>query len=273
MSLVAIENVSRETPMLKLNARFLKSCCALVTAAIATGCSPSGRSTVEASHKTLRTTNGIFQNGIFQNGLTTNGIFQNGIFQNGIFQNGIFQNGIFQNGIFQNGIFQNGIFQNGIFQNGIFQNGIFQNGVWENGIFQNGIWQSGLSGDAAYLGNMLRSSSYARQLLQYIYSCAMPATTYDTTLDPDAGSCTPGGDVATECGADYACVDSRCVVPLTGSVGVGVNADGTTWGESGTCDESCQRRPRADLDARAGERPARPRAAVRQDSCRAGDHG
>src|SRR6266446_5758829 len=95
-------------------------------------------------------------------------------------------NGIWQNGLTTNGIWQNGIWQNGIWQNGIWQNGIWQNGIWQNGIWQNGIWQNGIAGDA------LRSSSYARQLLRYVYACAMPGTLdpnsgepiYGTTLDP-----------------------------------------------------------------------------------------
>ena len=37
-----------------------------------------------------------------------------------------------------------------------------------------------LTGDAAVPGDMLRSNPYLRQLLQYMYSCAMPPTTYDT---------------------------------------------------------------------------------------------
>src|SRR6187549_2925896 len=65
-----------------------------------------------------------------------------------------------------NGIWQNGLTTNGIWQNGIWQNGIWQNGIWQNGIWQNGIWQNGIQSE------MLKSSTYARQLLQYIYACA-----------------------------------------------------------------------------------------------------
>src|SRR5262249_37402515 len=61
-------------------------------------------------------------------------------------------------------------------------------------------------------------------------------------LDPNAG--------ALHCNAAGACDDpyyacdgatNRCVVPLHGAIGVGVNADGTTWARTGRCDESCQR--------------------------------
>jgi hypothetical protein len=187
-------------------------------------------------------------NGIWQNGLATNGIWQNGIWQNGIWQNGIWQNGIWQNGIWQNGIWQNGIWQNGIWQNGLTMNGIWQNGIWQNGIWQNGIWQNGIAGET------LRTSPYARELLQYIYACAMPGSldpstnpptaidprTYDATLDPNNGALTCSTN--TPCDDGYTCTsEGICVVPLTGAIGVGVNSDGTTWWGSGTCDEECQR--------------------------------
>jgi hypothetical protein len=233
-------------------------------------------------------TNGIWQNGFSTNGIWQNGIWQNGIWQNGIWQNGIWQNGIWQNGIWQNGIWQNGIWQNGIWQNGLGTNGIWQNGIWQNGIWQNGIWQNGLP------STTLQKSQYARQLLQYIYGCAMPApvcpagggqpiSDYDSQIDPNSPSiaCTPSStpcDVCPAPGADaggcglsqgscdpgYVCTPTyadagpanTCVVPLRGAIGVGINADGSTWwgqpapagstpdggpGSAGSCDESCQR--------------------------------
>ncbi len=118
------------------------------------------------------------------------------------------KNGIWQNGLTTNGIWQNGIWQNGIWQNGIWQNGIWQNGIWQNGIWQNGVWEGNL--DAR---EMLRTNPYAGKLLQYIYSCAMPAGA-TKVLDPAGAH-----------------------VELTGSIGLA-----PTWDtEGGTCDESCQR--------------------------------
>ena len=119
-------------------------------------------------------------------------------------------------------------------------NGIGQNGLTTNGIWANGIWANGLTGDAAVPGDTLRSSPYTRQLLQYIYSCAMPPTTYDTTLDPNNGTLTCSTSVP--CDFGYTCSSQgTCVIPLVGAIGVGINTDGTTWGSSGNCDESCQR--------------------------------
>ncbi|HVU52271.1 MAG TPA: HYR domain-containing protein [Polyangia bacterium] len=180
-----------------------------------------------------------------------------------------------------NGLWQNGLTTNGLWQNGLWQNGLWQNGLWQNGLWQNGLWQNGLSGDAALPGNMLRNNAYARQALQYIYECAMPAPTYDSTgaavtsyatsIDPNTkadgtGSipCTPPGDGGTDGGADagascdvgYECsTDGKCVIPLRGAIGLAINDDGTTWwgapapggatdtttGKWGQCDESCQR--------------------------------
>jgi hypothetical protein len=339
--------------MTKAMERVRWSCLALVfaIAGTAVGCSVPGTSTstgsaerTARSRQALATTNGLFQNGLFQNGLTSNGLFQNGLFQNGLFQNGLFQNGLFQNGLFQNGLAQNGLFQNGLFQNGLFQNGLFQNGVWENGLFQNGLFQNGLFQNGlfqnGFVATTLRASPYARELLQYIYACAMPGTLdpitntllsdptmYNATLDPnglpcttgdsgaeagDGGSdgggdsgaacpegticsaqgrcaipCTPpaggaatnlcaagdeadagdgGADGGTQCPDGYTCsAQGTCVIPLCGSIGLGINSDGTAWwGEAadgtfpdggsadaaspdggaglyGWCDESCQR--------------------------------
>jgi alpha-tubulin suppressor-like RCC1 family protein len=123
---------------------------------------------------------------------------------------------------------------------------------------------------------LLQSSLYLRELLQYIYQCAMPGaldpitntpnpTSYDTSLDPWGGTllCTPPGSS----GAGSACPDSTytctpqgtCVIPLNGAIGLAINADGSSWwgeaadgsfpdytksavgGLAGACDESCQR--------------------------------
>jgi alpha-tubulin suppressor-like RCC1 family protein len=182
-------------------------------------------------------------------GLTTsNGLAQNGLTTNGIWSNGIWSNGIWSNGIWSNGIWSNGIWSNGIWSNGIWSNGIWSNGIWSNGIWSNGIWSNGITGTEAVPGQVLRSSPYARQLLQYIYSCAMPAATYDTTIDPylpDSMPCSTAASGGPHCDAGYECIENKCVIPLRGAgangSGLGINADGTTWWETGKCDKSCQR--------------------------------
>jgi hypothetical protein len=157
---------------------------------------------------------------------------------NGLFQNGLTANGIWANGIWANGIWANGIWANGIWANGIWANGIWANGIWANGIWANGIWANGLT------GAQLRSSVYTRKLVQYIYACGMPGAatgnSYATTLDPNAGALKCS--ISTDCDDGYTCsAQGTCVVPLEGAIGVGVNADGSTWAATGTCDESCQR--------------------------------
>jgi hypothetical protein len=212
--------------MIETKARNRFFATALLLTAIALGCSSNKGGTPAPSRQSALA--------------TSNGLFQNGLTSNGLFQNGLFQNGLFQNGLFQNGLFQNGLFQNGLFQNGLFQNGLFQNGLWQGGFFSNSAWAKGLTGDAAFLGNTLRSSPYARQLLQYIYACAMPPTTYDASLDPNGGTLSCSSTQA--CDFGYECNSSNvCVVPLRGNIGVGINADETSWGASGKCDETCQR--------------------------------
>jgi hypothetical protein len=229
--------------------------CALVAAAgSTTACTPKARHDVTSTRRALTTSNGFVQNG-----LTTNGIWGNGIWGNGIWGNGIWGNGIWGNGIWGNGIWGNGIWGNGI----------WGNGIWGNGLWSSLTWSPELTGDAAIPGNALRNSFYTRQLLQYMYSCAMPATTYDTSLDPNGGSlqCSSpdAGPDAGGCPAGYTCSsEGICVVPLIGGIGLAINDDGTTWwrqpapggatdlttGKWGQCDESCQRWVSACLLAR-----------------------
>jgi hypothetical protein len=222
---------------------------ALLGAFVATaliGCVGSADDT-STSAQAVTAANGLFQNGlttngVYQNGVYQNGVYQNGVYQNGVYQNGVYQNGVYQNGVYQNGVYQNGVYQNGVYQNGVYQNGVYQNGVYQNGVYQNGFWSSGLWSNAVWQtgtnADALRSNFYTRQFMQYVYACAFPAG-IDASLDPNGGTlaCGTGG----ACDAGYSCVDNKCVVPLTGSIGVGVNADGTTWAASGRCDESCQR--------------------------------
>jgi hypothetical protein len=195
---------------------------------------------------------------------TSNGLNQNGLTTNGLMNNGFWNNGFWNNGFWNNGFWNNGFWNNGFWNNGFWNNGFWNNGFWNNGFWNNGFWNNGLDGTLNVQGEVLRTNPYARELLQYIYSCAMPADGYDTTLDPNQAApilCTPpaggddsgtsadggtGDDGGTGCGAGYACSsEGNCVIPLKGGgangSGLAINADGTTWWNSGTCDESCQR--------------------------------
>jgi hypothetical protein len=189
-------------------------------------------------------------NGLALNGLTTNGLWSNGLWSNGLWSNGLWSNGLWSNGLWSNGLWSNGLWSNGLWSNGLWSNGLWSNGLWSNGLWSNGLWSNGLTGTAAIPGDTLRNSSYARQLLQYIYACAMPGPTYDasgtvitssydTSLDPNNGSLTCSS--SSPCDFGYTCSGGKCVVPLKGAIGLGINADGSTWGQSGMCDESCQR--------------------------------
>ncbi|HEX7699163.1 MAG TPA: hypothetical protein VF403_00490, partial [Kofleriaceae bacterium] len=175
----------------------------------------------------------------------SNGLFQNGLTTNGVYQNGVYQNGVYQNGVYQNGVYQNGVYQNGVYQNGVYQNGVYQGGVWITGLWSSSTWQVGTNAEA------LRTNKYTRQFLQYVYGCAMPGTgdAYATVLDPWNGTLACKADGT--CDEGFTCSSlNTCVVPLQGAIGVGVNANGTTWAQSGKCDESCQRWVSACLLAR-----------------------
>ncbi|MDQ3337944.1 MAG: HYR domain-containing protein [Myxococcota bacterium] len=148
-----------------------------------------------------------------QPALSSNGIWENGLETNGIWENGIWENGIWENGVFQNGIWENGIWENGIWENGIWENGIWENGIWENGIWENGIWENGVWEGNLAARDLLRTNAYAGKLLQYIYSCAMPAGV-SKVLDPSGAN-----------------------VLLEGAIGLAPAWDGP----AGACDETCQR--------------------------------
>jgi hypothetical protein len=235
-----------ENSMTKAMRQVRRWCAVGTLAAAVMGCSSSGKNGgVEVTHGALATSNGLAQNG-----LATNGLWNNGLATNGLWNNGLWNNGLWNNGLWNNGLWNNGLWNNGLWNNGLWNNGLWNNGLWNNGLWNNGVWAPGQTGAAALPGDELRSSGYARQLLQYIYSCAMPPVVRDTTLDPNNGAltCAPAADGgapdggAGTCDFGYTCSNQgTCVIPLVGSVGVGVNADGTTWWESGTCDESCQR--------------------------------
>jgi hypothetical protein len=169
------------------------------------------------------TTNALFQNGVFQNQVWQNGVFQNQVWQNQIWQNQVWQNGlssnqIWQNGLWTNQVWQNGLYQNQVWQNQIWQNQVWQNQIWQNQIWQNQIWQNGVlipgTWEEPYRHQLLEDNPYTAKVLQYIYSCAMPAGTHKVL---DAG----GG----------------ITVQLDGGVGLAPEWD--TPG--GACDETCQR--------------------------------
>ncbi len=202
------------------------------------------------------------------NGLWANGLTSNGLWANGLWANGLWANGLWANGLWANGLWANGLWANGLWANGLWANGRSGNGLWANGLWANGLWANGLAGNAAIPGNTLRSSAYARELLQYIYSCAMPPAIVDTVLDPNKDSAGNGGiacsnsdtgvasvDAQGNCDPWYECVNDDCVVPLRGAIGLAINDDGTTWwgqpasggavvgtgSKWGDCDETCQR--------------------------------
>jgi hypothetical protein len=143
--------------------------------------------------------------------LTTNGFTQNGFTQNGLTINGFTQNGFTQNGFTQNGFTQNGFTQNGFTQNGYSGPGLLQTAFTGPNVLANG-----------YIMDALKADMNARKLLQYMYSCAMPAGAtigFDLDGNPSTGDAS-GNDLV-----------------LTGSLGLTPQ-----WGQAGgTCDLSCQR--------------------------------
>ena len=243
----------------KASGRLHFLCAVFLFLSVAVGCSSRSPSVVTSTSRGALT--------------TTNGLNQNGLTTNGLVENGFWINGFWINGFWINGFWINGFWINGAWTNGFWINGFWINGAWENGLWSNGFWINGLDGTPNVAGQMLRSNPYARQLLQYVYSCAMPAGV-DATLDPNLAtpiSCTPGAagadggldsepDGGSGCDLGYACSsEGRCVIPLQGGgangSGLAINSDGTTWwgqpapggatdtttGKWGQCDESCQR--------------------------------
>ena len=162
----------------------------LAVAGVLASCSVHDKTSSSASHTTSVSGALTTFNGLSHNGLTTNGLWVNGLWVNGLWVNGLWVNGLWVNGLWVNGLWVNGLWVNGLWVNGL-----SGNGLWVNGLWANSNWAPELTGAAAIPGNTLRDSPYARQLLQYIYSCAMPARTYDTRLDPNSGtmSCQPTG--------------------------------------------------------------------------------
>ena len=223
---------------------------------IAAGCAVPHKESSAASPTTSVSNALTTFNGLTENGLTTNGLWVNGLWVNGLWVNGLWVNGLWVNGLWVNGLWVNGLWVNGLWVNGQTTNGLWVNGLWVNGLWSEKTWTTDLTGPAAIPGDTLRSSPYARQLLHYIYECAMPGptldsdgavlTSYDTSLDPNTDSSGNGGlpcsapdaggsnDSGTgsaggTCGLGYTCVQEKCVVPLNGAIGLAVNDDGTTW--------------------------------------------
>ena len=202
----------------------------VVATMIAVACAPHGTgSPGGGSDVTARRNALIVSEGVASGSLSTTALWSNGVWANGIWGNGQWPDDVWVDGIWVNGSWLNGTWANSL----------FLNGRWVRGLWADVTWTSVASSDAAARGNTLRSSPNARLLLQQIYACAVPPAIYDTTLDPNSGAllCSPSNP----CDAGYACTGGRCVVPLTGAIGVGINASGSSWWEDGFCDESCQR--------------------------------
>jgi outer membrane protein assembly factor BamB len=132
-------------------------------------------------------------------------------------QNRLTTNAMIQNGMFDNGMFDNGMFDNGLFDDASrsYQYALYRDdGVLRDGLWRDNVWQQ----NPAAL-DVLRTNPYTRDVLKYIYECAM-TTDQSTTLDP-----------ATPLDPDAANVE------LHGRIGLAPE-----WGnEGGTCDLSCQR--------------------------------
>jgi len=191
--------------------------------------------------------NGFISNGFISNGLASNGFISNGFISNGFISNGFISNGFISNGFISNGLVPNGFISNGFISNGFISNGTWLNGVWANGFISNGFISNGFISNGL-MADRLKSTRYARQLLQYIYSCAMPAGR-EMAVDLSNGTLTCGNGNA--CDAGYACSTSgTCVLPLPGPglgtggqitnpdgttspgrglIGLAINADGTHW--------------------------------------------
>ncbi len=113
-------------------------------------------------------------------------------------------------GFTANGFTANGFTANGFTANGFTANGFTANGFTANGFTANGFTANGLSPL-----DIIKSDENARELLKYIYSCAMPA---------DAKLVIPN-------------VVGTTSLTLTGSLNLA-----PAWGaEGGSCNETCQR--------------------------------
>ena len=220
--------------------RLSVACALALVVGLATGCSSRQASTTETTATTrqaLATSNGLGQNGLSTNGLWSNGLWSNGLWSNGLWSNGLWSNGLWSNGLWSNGLWSNGLWSNGLWSNGLAANGLWSNGLWSNGLWSNGLWSNGLwsnglstSGGGPLDGSpaaTLQSSPYLRELLQYVYACAMPTPVcpagggqpvadYDTALDPNDPS-----DASFNCTPQAACP----VCP----------ASGTDGGDAGAC--------------------------------------
>jgi hypothetical protein len=174
------------------------------------------------------------ENTLTTNSLVENGVWSNGVWSNGVWSNGVWSNGVWSNGVWSNSVDENGVWSNGVWSNGVWSNGVWSNGVWSNGVWSNGAWQgntaarellAGSCGGGATCGQQSTktactaesgctwTSSHTAQVMQYLYSCTMPAGSHKTL---DAG----GG----------------LTVELDGAIGLW-----PTWAREGsTCDAGCQ---------------------------------
>lgn len=113
-------------------------------------------------------------------------------------------------------------FEQGLFKRGL--EGVFPNGILAETILSGALWQSDTwKGDPTALAT-LRNDPQARQLLRYIYNCAMDASQSTQIFD-----------------------GPELIIALQGGVGLAPE-----WGQGGgACDEGCQRWVTACLLARA----------------------
>ncbi|HEY5945497.1 MAG TPA: hypothetical protein VIV40_08395, partial [Kofleriaceae bacterium] len=148
---------------------------------------------------------------------TANSLTTNALASNGVWENGVWENGVWENGVWENGVWENGVWENGVWENGVWENGVWENGVWENGVWENGVWENNLVAT-----QLFETNPYTRQVLQKIYSCAMPKGV-EKTLTVGSTSITLKGEIG--------------LAPTWDTVG-------------GTCDETCQRWISACLIAR-----------------------
>ena len=213
----------------------VKSCrvfCGIVAIA-AVGCSAPSKSSTGIGETTSTKQALTTANGLAQNGLTTNGLWANGLWANGLWANGLWANGLWANGLWANGLWANGLWANGLWANGL-----WANGLWANGLRANGLDRRRRGSRKHPPQQRVRAPVAPIHLLM---RDARDDLRHDARPNGGALACSPSSG-GPKCDDGYTCSpQGTCVIQLTGSVGVGVNADGSTWGASGTCDESCQR--------------------------------
>ncbi len=161
----------------------------------------------------------------------------NGVNQNALSTNGVNQNGVNQNGVNQNGLFQTVFYDNGAVHNGVFRNNVVLDGVLEDVVVYDGLWQDAIWQKNPAARGLLRNNTYTRQMLQYVYDCAM-GPNQSTVLDPKTEANPDGvnlelrggiglwpawGDPGGACGGSCQRWVSACVLARTNAYGVKVD--------------------------------------------------